>query len=115
MFGLNGVAFFSLLICFGTGYENLIFRMICFGTGFSSVDAILEKYLPEAELAEVRRVMNGWNQGKPVERLELPCALSENAKASDFDLQAFRFGAATEQLRKPRVVKVCYCERVQMT
>eukprot|EP00240_Pyramimonas_obovata_P004855 CAMPEP_0118922146 /NCGR_PEP_ID=MMETSP1169-20130426/1171_1 /TAXON_ID=36882 /ORGANISM="Pyramimonas obovata, Strain CCMP722" /LENGTH=395 /DNA_ID=CAMNT_0006862973 /DNA_START=99 /DNA_END=1286 /DNA_ORIENTATION=+ len=74
--------------------------------GFSSVDAILEKYVPEAERSEVRRVMYGWNQGKPVQTLEIPGAATELAKTNDFDLQGYKFGAATEQMRKPRVVKV---------
>ena len=70
------------------------------------MDAILEKYVPEAELSEVRRVMYGWNQGKPVQSLEISNAATELAKANDFDLQAYKFGAAAEQLRRPRVVKV---------
>eukprot|EP00959_Pyramimonas_sp_CCMP1952_P468702 9493672-Pyramimonas_sp.AAC.1 len=74
--------------------------------GFSTVDAILEKYVPEAERSEVRRVMYGWNMGKPVQSLEISSAATELAKAKDFDLQAYKFGAAMEQMRKPRVVKV---------
>jgi hypothetical protein len=54
----------------------------------------------------VKRVLFGANQGKPVAALELPKALQEVAEQQAFDLQAYRFGAAAEQFRAPRLVKI---------
>jgi hypothetical protein len=51
-------------------------------------------------------VLFGANQGKPVAALDLPKALQELAEQQAFDLQAYKFGAAAEQFRAPRLVKV---------
>ena len=74
--------------------------------GFASVEAILEKFVPHAERTEVLRVLHGWNAGAPVQAIPLPDAVATAAAAGDFDLQAYRFQAAPEQLRAPRLVKV---------
>jgi hypothetical protein len=70
------------------------------------VEAILQQFVPEAERAEVLRVLHGYNGGAPVQSLPLPAAATAAAAAGDFELQAFRFQAAPEQLRAPRLVKV---------
>jgi hypothetical protein len=54
----------------------------------------------------VKRVLYGANQGKPVSALELPEALQQLAEEQKFDLQAYKFGAAAEQFRAPRIVKI---------
>ncbi|KAK3236686.1 hypothetical protein CYMTET_53187 [Cymbomonas tetramitiformis] len=74
--------------------------------GFSSVEAILEKYIPEEELGEVKRVMYGCNMGAPVPPLEVPANIQEQASSNDFEIQAYKMTAASEQLRPPRIVKI---------
>lgn len=65
-----------------------------------------QEYVPEDKLAEVKRVLYGANQGRPVEALQLPKEVAALAVAHDFDLQAYRFCAAPEQLRAPRIVRI---------
>jgi beta-ureidopropionase len=48
----------------------------------------------------------GWNCGKPVAAVSLAPELLKQAAAGGFDLQAYRFDAAPEQLRAPRIVRV---------
>eukprot|EP00775_Hariotina_reticulata_P000385 gene385-628_t len=74
--------------------------------GHESVDKILQKYLPPKELAELQRVLYGYNQGKPVAALELPEGLLQLSQDRSFDLQGYKFTAAREQLREPRIVKI---------
>ena len=62
--------------------------------------------MPEDKLIEVRRVLYGFNQGAPVRELALPTDCLETAEERGFDLQAYAFRAAPEQLREPRVVKI---------
>ncbi|EFN58757.1 hypothetical protein CHLNCDRAFT_34065 [Chlorella variabilis] len=50
--------------------------------------------------------MYGWNCGKPVAAVSLGPELAASAAAASYDLQAYRFQAAPEQLRPPRVVRV---------
>lgn len=57
-------------------------------------------------LDEVQRVLYGLNQGQLVQTLDLPADISEAAQAADYDIQAYSFRAAPEQMRKPRVVRV---------
>lgn len=65
-----------------------------------------QAYIPAEQLGQVKRVLYGANQGKPVATVDLPKAVHEAAEAKDFDLQAYRFTAAPEQLRAPRDVRV---------
>jgi beta-ureidopropionase len=65
-----------------------------------------QAHLPAEQLAAVQRVLYGSNQGQPVQALELPQQLAELARTQAFDLQAYRFRAAPEQLRTPRVVRI---------
>lgn len=74
--------------------------------GFESVDKILEEYLPADKLAQVQRVLNGWNLGQPVAAVPLAPSLTAGAQQEGYDLQAYRFEAAAEQLRASRVVRV---------
>ncbi|XP_065188413.1 beta-ureidopropionase-like [Sycon ciliatum] len=69
-----------------------------------SVEAALEKYLPEEELKEVKRVL----YGRPVEDIgsELPQEAHQSAKDHNFALQAYRIAAPPEQIRSPRLVKI---------
>ncbi|GMH36633.1 hypothetical protein BSKO_04506 [Bryopsis sp. KO-2023] len=67
--------------------------------GFDSLEHILQEYIPQEKLGEVRRVLFGANRGKAVE--SLPCE-----RNSDFDHQKYRFDAAPEEGREPRVVRV---------
>ncbi|KAL4457924.1 hypothetical protein ABPG75_012789 [Micractinium tetrahymenae] len=74
--------------------------------GFDSVDKMLEAYVPADKLVHVQRVLHGWNQGRPVAAVPLPEAATSAAAEGGYDLQAYRFEAAPEQLRPPRVVRV---------
>ena len=66
----------------------------------------LQAHLPPEQLAAVRRVLYGSNQGKPVLPLEVSEQLQAAATQGDFDLQAYVFKAAPEQLRAPRIVRI---------
>lgn len=72
------------------------------GKELDSLDAVLEAHLPEAELAEVRRLL----YGKVPASLPISDAARKLADERQYDIKAFKFDAAPEQLRKPRVVKV---------
>ncbi len=54
----------------------------------------------------MQRILFGWNCGKPVAAVPLAPNLTAAAAASNFDVQAYRFDAAAEQLRAPRLVRV---------
>eukprot|EP00793_Prasinoderma_coloniale_P000075 PRCOL_00005583-RA len=74
--------------------------------GYAGVEAILEKFVPPAERAEVVRVLYGANQGKAVQAMELDEQVKAAAKAGDFDVLAYKFNAAPEQKRAPRVTRI---------
>ena len=65
-----------------------------------------QEHLPPEKLAQVQGVLYGLNMGKPVEALPLDPDAVAAADAGGYDLQAYRFHAAPEQLRPPRVVRV---------
>lgn len=54
----------------------------------------------------MKRVLYGANQGGPVTELELPKQAQQAAAEQGFDLQAYQFKAAVEQLRPARVVRI---------
>lgn len=54
----------------------------------------------------MKRVLQGANQGGPLQRLPLGKSLHEAAALNGFDVQGYRFKARQEQNRKPQVVKV---------
>ncbi|KAG6542092.1 hypothetical protein Mapa_016510 [Marchantia paleacea] len=74
--------------------------------GYESVHRLLSENLPPQLFQEVQRVLLGCNGGKPVQTLSLPALVTEGAKSQNFDVLAFSFSAAEEQLRKPRVVRI---------
>jgi len=69
---------------------------------FESVDSILEKHLPEAELRKVQRVL----YGEALQPIQLSDAAKEFSKSENFELAGYVIGAAKEQLRQPRLVRV---------
>lgn len=71
-----------------------------------SVESILEKYIPQEELKEVKRILFGFNQGELVQEAALEPVAQKLAEAGGFELQAYSIGAKAEHLRKPRVVKI---------
>ncbi|BBN04517.1 beta-ureidopropionase [Marchantia polymorpha subsp. ruderalis] len=74
--------------------------------GFESVHRLLSETLPPQLFQEVQRVLLGCNGGKPVQTLSLPAIVTESAQSQNFDVLAYSFSAAEEQLRKPRVVRI---------
>ncbi|DBB06655.1 hypothetical protein WJX77_003362 [Trebouxia sp. C0004] len=74
--------------------------------GFDTIEALLENYIPEDKLVEVKRVLYGANRGAPVQKLTLHQDVTAAAAAADFDVQAYKFRARQEQNRKPRHVKI---------
>lgn len=48
----------------------------------------LQARLPPEELAQVQRLLYGWNAGRPVQALPLPPSAAAEAAAGNFDLQA---------------------------
>ena len=68
----------------------------------SSVEAVLNKYLPEKEREEVRRILFG----AKAQSLELPESAKAIAKKLDFDLVGYKINAQKEELRHPRIVRI---------
>jgi beta-ureidopropionase len=66
----------------------------------------MQDHLPAEQLAAVQRVLYGANQGQPVASLELSKQVQQAAAEQQFDLQAYQFKAAAEQLRPPRLVRI---------
>lgn len=66
----------------------------------------LQEQLAPEQLAAVRRVLYGANQGQPVAALELPKPAQAAAAEQGFDLQGYQFKAAAEQMRAPRIVRI---------
>ncbi|XP_048838646.1 beta-ureidopropionase [Brienomyrus brachyistius] len=69
---------------------------------FESLEKTLEKYLPMDELKEVKRILFG----EGTKMLDLPQCAQEAARQRDFQLLGCQFGAAREQLRPPRTIRV---------
>lgn len=67
-----------------------------------SVERVLDTYVPEAERIAVKKILYGLNQGKLVEKIEVPAAATAIAKANDFDISLSKFEAAPDG-RPPRV------------
>jgi beta-ureidopropionase len=66
----------------------------------------IQAHIPADKLAHVRRVLYGSNQGLPVETLSLNEDATKLSTSGNFDLQAFKFNAAPEELRSPRRVRI---------
>ncbi|CAI5474613.1 unnamed protein product [Closterium sp. Yama58-4] len=74
--------------------------------GHETLESMLKAHLPKDKLEEALRVLHGHSNGEGlVSSVTLPEAATEAAQRLDFDLQAYKFGAAREQLREPRVVR----------
>lgn len=71
-----------------------------------SVDDILDQFIPEEKRDEVKRVLYGYNMGKPVEKLPVPPVAQAIADHHSFEIQSYKFTAGPEQLREPRIVKI---------
>ncbi|XP_008333930.1 beta-ureidopropionase [Cynoglossus semilaevis] len=72
------------------------------GGEFESLEEILERHVPEAQLSEVKRILFG----KEITKLLLPEEAIETAKECNFELKGYGFEAAPEQLRLPRKIRV---------
>ncbi|PRP76592.1 hypothetical protein PROFUN_15001 [Planoprotostelium fungivorum] len=66
----------------------------------------LKEHLPEDKFKELEGVLYGYNCGSPVQSISIPQKLLLLAQSEDFDIQAYRFTAAKEQLREPRIVRL---------
>lgn len=92
-------------------------------SNFKSLEECLNKYIPDKELKEVKRILYGRSDeywlivwlfnyfdielklifSNALEISDETKALAEECK---FEVKAFKFTAAAEDLRKPRIVKV---------
>eukprot|EP01132_Coremiostelium_polycephalum_P004320 gene4320-5406_t len=72
----------------------------------SKIESVLEKYIPEDELHEVKRVLYGYNCGKLV--TESPVSKDALAFASEnnFEIVFSKLTAEPEQLRPQRIVRI---------
>lgn len=66
-----------------------------------SLESLLRK-LPEEDQAEAWRIL----YGNMPETLPIPAATQRYADERDFDVAAYKFNAAPEQRRKPRIVRI---------
>ena len=64
------------------------------------------QYVPEDKLKEVQRVLYGCNMGQPVPAIPTAEGAAALGAKYGFKTQTYKFSAAKEQLRPPRVVKV---------
>jgi len=67
-----------------------------------SVEGVLEKYIPEAELSEVKRIL----YGKQANILDLPAEVVSAAETDDYQVKAFQIPAAAEETRPKRLVRI---------
>jgi len=67
-----------------------------------SLEAILEKHIPDSDLEEAKRIL----YGKPIGTLSLPTSAVDLAEKLQCELKGFRFTAKSEDTRAPRVVRV---------
>ncbi|XP_055454925.1 beta-ureidopropionase [Psammomys obesus] len=72
------------------------------GPEWQSLEQCLEKHLPPDDLDQVKRIL----YGKQTRNLDLPRKALEAASERNFELKGYAFGAAKEQQRCPRVVRV---------
>uniref|UniRef100_A0A6B2L642 Beta-ureidopropionase n=1 Tax=Arcella intermedia TaxID=1963864 RepID=A0A6B2L642_9EUKA len=71
-----------------------------------SIDEVFQKYIPAPQLAEVQRILYGYNMGRPVASVPVPETTLKTATEASFELKAFAFAAAPENFRPPRRVKI---------
>jgi len=72
------------------------------GEEITNLNDILEKHIPEDELREVKRIL----YGTPVETLQLPTSVEENAALQKFEVAAYKVPTRLEQMRAPRLVRI---------
>ena len=70
------------------------------GEELNSLEAVLEKYVPPQELAEVKRIL----YGRPAGVLELTEAALAGAAEEDYEIAGWSIEAAAEETRPPREV-----------
>ncbi|KYR00383.1 beta-alanine synthase [Tieghemostelium lacteum] len=70
------------------------------------VETILEKYIPENELKEVKKILYGLNRGQLVQPLPINKEALQIAESHDFEILASKMTAENEQLRKSRIVRI---------
>ena len=70
------------------------------GQELNSLEAVLEKYVPPQELAEVKRIL----YGRPAGVLELTEAALAGAAEEDYEIAGWSIEAAAEETRPPREV-----------
>ncbi|KAB7501264.1 Beta-ureidopropionase [Armadillidium nasatum] len=80
--------------------ENI--EVMAEGDQINSVEEILEAYIPENELREVKRIL----YGNHIPTLDLPVKAQRFADCNNFDLKAYAIHAQQEELTPPRIVKV---------
>lgn len=69
---------------------------------FSGIEECLEKNIPEEELKEVKRIL----YGKELNKLTIPKEAIDLAVNKGFEIKGFIFEAKSEELRKPRIVRI---------
>ena len=67
-----------------------------------SVESVLNQHLPPGEKEQVLSIL----YGKETPPLNLPKAVLSIGESNDFEIKGYRFTAAEEQLRSPRIVRV---------
>merc|ERR1711885_80564 len=67
-----------------------------------SLESVLEKFVPQPELAEVKRIL----YGKPVKELELSEATISRAGDEDYQVAGWRMSAEPEETRPAREVRI---------
>ena len=68
----------------------------------TSLEEVLEQFLPKGELAEVQRVL----YGRPAKILELSKEARESARVNDFELRGWSMPASPEETSPPRNVTI---------
>ena len=74
--------------------------------GYETLEDMLRTRLPPEEFADAMRVMQGSNMGAAVRSLDVPPECTAAADAGDFDLKAYQFLGAREQMRPDRVTRL---------
>jgi len=83
-------------------YKSFSYIVLKMSAEIRSLESILEKYIPEGELAEVKRIL----YGKQHKKLELPSAVVFRAETGKYEIAAFTIPAAAEETRPQRLVKI---------
>jgi len=66
----------------------------------------LNEYIPPEKLSEVKRILYGYNQGKPVQNIPISHDVTNYAEKNNFEIKSYKFTASPEQLRAPRITKI---------